>query len=359
MSIEPKLEQIEKDYYDLERRMSDPGIVSQLKELQELGKRHAQVEPVVRKYQEYRKNREEIQEAQDLLHSDDEDMRRLAEEEMAVKEPLTAGLLQELQFLLLPSDPNDEKSVMMEIRAGAGGEEAALFAASLFRMYSRFSERQNWTYEIIDISETGIGGIKEIVARIDGRGAYSRLKFESGVHRVQRVPVTEASGRIHTSTATVAVLPEVEDVDVEIRTEDLKVDTYRASGAGGQYVNRTDSAVRMTHIPSGLVVTCQDERSQLKNRAKALRYLRAKLYDLEMRKKNEAVASERKGQIGTGDRSERIRTYNFPQNRLTDHRIGVTLYKLDQILDGDIYELIEALTMADQTERLHHLENIG
>ena len=359
MNIEPKLEQIEKDFYDVERRMSDPGIVSQLKELQELGKRHAQLEPVVRKYQEYRKNREEIQEAQDLLHSDDEDMRRLAEEEMAAKEPLTAGLLQELQFLLLPSDPNDERSVMMEIRAGAGGEEAALFAANLFRMYSRFSERQNWTYEIIDISETGIGGIKEIVVRIDGRGAYSKLKFESGVHRVQRVPVTEASGRIHTSTATVAVLPEVEDVDVEIRVEDLKVDTYRASGAGGQYVNRTDSAVRMTHIPSGLVVTCQDERSQLKNRAKALRYLRAKLYDLEMQKKNDAVASERRGQIGTGDRSERIRTYNFPQNRLTDHRIGVTLYKLDQILDGDLYELIEALTMADQTERLHHLETIG
>jgi peptide chain release factor 1 len=359
MNLDLKLEQIEKDYYELERRMSDPAIVSQLKELQETGKRHAQLEPIVIKFQEYRKARQEIEQARELLHSEDEDMRQLAAEELAAKESLATAFLQEIQILLLPSDPNDEKSVMMEIRAGAGGEEAALFAANLFRMYARFSERQGWTYEMIDSSETGIGGMKEVIVRIDGRGAYSKLKYESGVHRVQRVPVTEASGRIHTSTATVAVLPEVEDVDVEIRQEDLKVDTYRASGAGGQYVNRTDSAVRMTHIPTGIVVTCQDERSQIKNRAKALRYLRAKLYDLEMQKKNDAVASERRGQIGTGDRSERIRTYNFPQNRLTDHRIGVTLYKLDQIMDGDIYELIEALTIADQTERLHILETVG
>lgn len=359
MNIEPKLEQIEKDFYDVERRMSDPGIVSQLKELQELGKRHAQLEPVVRKYQEYRKNREEIQEAQDLLHSDDEDMRRLAEEEMAAKEPLTAGLLQELQFLLLPSDPNDERSVMMEIRAGAGGEEAALFAANLFRMYSRFSERQNWTYEIIDISETGIGGIKEIVVRIDGRGAYSKLKFESGVHRVQRIPETESQGRVHTSAVTVAVLPEAEDVDIEVRREDLRIDVYRSSGAGGQHINKTSSAIRLTHLPTGMVVTCQNERSQRQNKEKALQILKSRLYDQAMRESQSKEAADRKNQVGSGDRSERIRTYNFPQGRVTDHRINMSIYQLDDFMNGNMDAILDRLMEEDLARRMKEGEANG
>jgi peptide chain release factor 1 len=308
------------------------------------------------KYRQYRKIAGDIEEAKSLVYGADPDMAELAREDLSEKEPLLEKLEREIRLLLLPKDPNDEKSVIMEIRGGAGGEEAALFAADLFRMYTRFAEREGWKTEVLDYNETGIGGYKEIIFRIDGNGVYSKLKFESGVHRVQRVPATEAGGRVHTSTATVAVLPEAEDVDVEINTEDLKIDTYRSSGAGGQYVNMTDSAVRITHIPTGIVVTCQDERSQLKNRVKAMAYLRAKLYDAELRKQNEELASERRGQIGTGDRSERIRTYNFSQNRITDHRIGVTLYKLDQYLDGDIYDLIEAMTLADQTERLHSIE---
>jgi len=311
---------------------------------------------VVAKYREYRKTAADIEEARSLIYGSDQDMAELAREELSEKEPLLEKLEQEIRILLLPKDPNDEKSVIMEIRGGAGGEEAALFAADLFRMYTRFAEREGWKTEVLDYNETGIGGYKEIIFRIDGNGVYSKLKFDSGVHRVQRVPATEAGGRVHTSTATVAVLPEAEDVDVEINTEDLKIDTYRSSGAGGQYVNMTDSAVRITHVPTGIVVTCQDERSQLKNRVKAMAYLRAKLYDAELRRQHEELASERRGQIGTGDRSERIRTYNFSQNRITDHRIGVTLYKLDQYLDGDLYDLIEAMTVADQTERLHTIE---
>ena len=311
---------------------------------------------MVAKYREYRKTAADIEEARSLIYGSDQDMAELAREELSEKEPLLEKLEQEIRILLLPKDPNDEKSVIMEIRGGAGGEEAALFAADLFRMYTRFAEREGWKTEVLDYNETGIGGYKEIIFRIDGNGVYSKLKFDSGVHRVQRVPATEAGGRVHTSTATVAVLPEAEDVDVEINTEDLKIDTYRSSGAGGQYVNMTDSAVRITHVPTGIVVTCQDERSQLKNRVKAMAYLRAKLYDAELRRQHEELASERRGQIGTGDRSERIRTYNFSQNRITDHRIGVTLYKLDQYLDGDLYDLIEAMTVADQTERLHTIE---
>jgi peptide chain release factor 1 len=296
-----------------------------------------------------------LEEARELLEQDDEEMRQLAKEEVQRLSDMLPGLEQDLKVLLLPRDPNDHKNVIIEIRAGAGGDEAALFAADLFRMYTRYTERQGWRYEIMEMNETGIGGYKEVVFLVKGEGAYSKLKFESGVHRVQRIPVTEASGRIHTSTATVAVLPEAEDVDVQIRPEDLKIDTYRASGAGGQYVNMTDSAVRITHIPTGLVVTCQDERSQLKNRAKAMQLLRARLYDQELQKQQAQMAAERKGQVGTGDRSERIRTYNYPQNRLTDHRIGFTLYKLDQVLDGDLYELIEALRVADQAEKLKTL----
>ena len=260
--------------------------------------------------------------------------------------------------MLLPADPNDDKSVIVEIRAGTGGDEATLFAADLFRMYVRFCERQRWKIEVIDSSTNtaGIGGYKEIVFRIDSQGAYSKMKYESGVHRVQRVPVTEAAGRIHTSAATVAVLPEADDVEVEIRPEDLKIDTYRSSGAGGQHVNMTDSAVRITHLPTGIVVTCQDERSQIKNRARAMSYLKTKLFDLEQQKQDSERGSERKGMIGSGDRSERIRTYNFPQNRITDHRINLTLYKLEGYLDGDLYEMIDAMVLAEQTQKLQDLE---
>jgi peptide chain release factor 1 len=351
-----KLEAFEKDFETIEAKMADPSTHGNLKELQSLARRHSHLEPVVAKYREYRKISADIEEARSLVYGSDQDMAELAREELAEKPPLLERREQEIRILLLPKDPNDEKSVIMEIRGGAGGEEAALFAADLFRMYTRFAEREGWKTEVLDYNETGIGGYKEIIFRIDGNGVFSKLKFDSGVHRVQRVPATEAGGRVHTSTATVAVLPEAEDVDVEINTEDLKIDTYRSSGAGGQYVNMTDSAVRITHVPTGIVVTCQDERSQLKNRVKAMAYLRAKLYDAELRKQNEELASERRGQIGTGDRSERIRTYNFSQNRITDHRIGVTLYKLDQYLDGDLYDLIEAMTVADQTERLHTIE---
>ena len=356
MDIEPKLKALEQDFMDIERRMSDPAVLSDPRELQSLGKRRAQLEPVVEKYREYRATLAGIEEARELLKGGDPEMAALAQDELDALEPKVEGFTDELRLLLLPRDPNDEKSVVVEVRAGTGGEEAALFAADLFRMYNRFCERQHWRMEVIDSNETGIGGYKEITFRIDSNGAYSKLKFESGVHRVQRVPVTEASGRIHTSAATVAVLPEADDVEVDIRAEDLKIDTYRSSGAGGQHVNMTDSAVRITHLPTGLVVTCQDERSQIKNRAKAMAYLKTKLYDLEQQKQASEQASERRGQIGSGDRSERIRTYNFPQNRITDHRINLTLYRLDAYLDGDLYEMMDAMTLADQTEKLQHME---
>ena len=356
MDIEDKLKTIEQDYLNIEKKMADPSVTSNLKELQSLGKKHAQLEPVVEKFRHYRWVRQGIEEARELLKSGAAEMAALAAEEIAHLESQIDGFEEELKLLLLPKDPNDEKSVIVELRAGTGGEEAALFASDLYRMYNRFCERQRWRLEVLDSNETGIGGYKEIVFRSDGEGAYSKLKFESGVHRVQRVPVTEASGRIHTSAATVAVLPEVDDVEVEIRPEDLKIDTYRSSGAGGQHVNMTDSAVRITHLPTGIVVTCQDERSQIKNRAKAMAYLKTKLYDLELQKQTSEQASERRGQIGSGDRSERIRTYNYPQNRITDHRVNVTLYKLDTYLDGDLYELIDSMTLAEQTERLHALK---
>ena len=355
MDIENKLLALERDYMDIEQRMADPAIVTNLKELQSLGKKHAQLEPVVEKFRDYRSVRQSIADAKELLKSGDSEMEALAAEEIAALEPQINKFEEELKLLLLPKDPNDEKSVIIEVRAGTGGEEAALFASDLYRMYNRFCERQRWRMEVVDYNETGIGGYKEIIFRIDGNGAFSKLKFESGVHRVQRVPTTEASGRIHTSAATVAVLPEADDVEIDIRTEDLKIDTYRASGAGGQHVNMTDSAVRITHLPTGIVVSCQDERSQIKNRAKAMVYLKAKLYDVELQRQTSEQASERRGHIGSGDRSERIRTYNYPQNRITDHRINVTLYKLDYYLDGDLYELIESMTLAEQTERLHNL----
>lgn len=355
MDITAKLREVEQSYKEIEDRMSDPEIANNPQEMQGLGRKHSELAPIVDAFREYEKVIQGIADAKEMISGADKEMGELAKEELTELESKLPELERELRILLLPKDINDDRSVMIEIRAGAGGDEAALFAADLYRMYTRFAERERWKTEVMSESETGIGGYKEIVFRIDGVGAFSRLKFESGVHRVQRVPATEASGRIHTSTATVAVLPEAADVDIEVRTEDLKIDTYRASGAGGQHVNMTDSAVRITHIPSGVVVTCQDERSQIKNRAKAMQFLRTKLYDVQLQKQNAEMAAQRKGQVGTGDRSERIRTYNFPQNRLSDHRINLTLYKLDQILDGDIYELIKSLAEADQAEKLKAL----
>ena len=351
-NIGVKLDELEKKFKDLELKLSDPEVISNPAELQRLAKEHAELSKIVEKYREYKEVLRRMEDAMSLCDDDDEELRELAKEEVAQLKQVLETLEEELAFLLLPKDPDDDKSVIVEIRAGAGGEEAALFAADLYRMYVRYAERKGWKVELITANETGIGGYKEIVFRVEGRGAYSVLKYESGVHRVQRVPITEAGGRIHTSTATVAVLPEPDEVDVEIRPEDLRIDTYRASGAGGQHVNMTDSAVRITHIPTGIVVTCQDERSQIKNRAKAMQLLRAKLYDLELRLQHEEMAMERRGQIGSGDRSERIRTYNFPQSRVTDHRIGLTLHNLEEILDGDLDELIFALATADQMERL-------
>jgi peptide chain release factor 1 len=356
MEIENKLDNLVEKFQELESRMSKQEVASNPEELQKLAKEHSDLAPIVGKYREYRSVLKDIGEAKEMLHANDEEMHELAREELEIKQTRLEEIEEELRMLLVPKDPHDEKSVIVEIRAGAGGDEAALFASDLFRMYTRFAERQGWKIEVMNTSESGIGGYKEIAFRIDGRGAYSMLKYESGVHRVQRVPVTESGGRIHTSTATVAVLPEVEDVDVEVRTEDLRIDTYRASGAGGQHVNMTDSAVRITHLPSGVVVTCQDERSQLKNKVRAMHLLKTKLYDLELRKQEQKQASARKSQVGSGDRSERIRTYNYPQNRITDHRIGLTLHKMESFLDGDIFEMIDALSLADQAERVQQID---
>lgn len=353
MELWSKLEEVEKTYKEVESRMAEPGVASNPAEMQVLGRKHVELEPIVRTFDEYKRVTREIEDTQAMLAAEsDDEMRAMAKEELESLEDRVPALEKEIHLLLLPKDENDDRNVVIEIRGGTGGEEAALFAADLFRMYTRYAEREGWRTEILDASETGIGGYKEMVFRVEARGAYSRLKFESGVHRVQRVPVTEAGGRVHTSAATVAVLPEAEDVDVDIRTEDLKIDTYRASGAGGQHVNMTDSAVRITHLPTGVVVTCQDERSQIKNRVKAMQLLRTRLFDVETRKRQSAMAAERKGQVGSGDRSERVRTYNFPQNRVTDHRIGLTLHKLDQVMEGDLRELLDALTMADQAERM-------
>ncbi len=349
-----KLDFIENKYEELLRTLSDPEIISDQNQYRKLTKEMSDTEPIVNKYREYKKTKEEIAFSKDILResSSDEELREMAKEELAVSEDLLETLSEELKVLLLPKDPNDDKNVIMEIRAGTGGEEAALFGGDLLRMYMRYAERQNWKTEIMDTNETGIGGIKEAVILIKGKGAYSRLKYESGVHRVQRVPETESSGRIHTSAATVAVLPEVDDVEIEIDPNDVRVDVYRSSGNGGQSVNTTDSAVRLTHEPTGIVVTCQDEKSQLKNKDKAFKILRAKLYDLKVQEQNKEISETRKSQVGSGDRSERIRTYNFPQGRVTDHRIGLTLYKLDYFLDGDLDEVIDGLITSDQAEKM-------
>jgi peptide chain release factor 1 len=320
-----------------------------------LSKEQSELEPIVTKFREYKKIVKEIEELEEILKSGDADLKEIAEDELQNLKKIKPRIEQELKILLLPKDPRDEKNVILEIRAGTGGEEAALFAADLFRMYSKYAESKGWKVEIIESHPTGLGGFKEIIANISGRGAFSKLKYESGVHRVQRIPVTEASGRIHTSTATVAVLPEAEDVDIKIEEKDLRIDTFCSSGPGGQSVNTAYSAVRIVHVPTGIIVQCQDERSQIKNREKAMKVLRARLLEMERQKKEAERASERKQQVGTGERSERIRTYNFPQNRITDHRIGLTLYKLDQILDGNLDEMIDSLISYYQAEKLKEM----
>lgn len=348
-----RLNGIEDRYEELSQLIADPEVISRQDEWKKLVKEHASLEEIVNKYRELRQIHKGIDEAREMLKEKlDKEFKELVEAELEELEEKQAALEHEIKLLLLPKDPMDEKNVVMEIRSGAGGEEAALFGAELFRMYSRFSERQGWKIEIMSANYTDIGGVKELIFLIEGQGAYSRLKYESGVHRVQRVPVTESGGRIHTSTATVAVLPEAEEVDVEINPNDLRIDVFRSSGHGGQSVNTTDSAVRVIHLPTGMVVTCQDEKSQLKNKEKALKVLRARLLDMARQEKEAEYAQNRRSQVGTGDRSERIRTYNFPQGRVTDHRINLTLYKLDSFLDGDLDEMIDSLIQHEQLELL-------
>lgn len=347
-----KLDFILEKYEELSLKVSDPDVINNQKLWQKHIKEMGEMEPIVNKYREYKKAKEAIAEAKEMLDSGDEELRELAKMEIAEYEEQLPQLEEQLKILLLPKDPNDDKNVILEVRAGTGGEEAALFAQDLLRMYLRYAERRGWKAEIMDANDTGIGGIKEASVLIKGKGAYSRLKYESGTHRVQRVPETESSGRIHTSAATVAVLPEVDDVEVEINPNDVRVDVYRSSGNGGQCVNTTDSAVRLTHIPTGLVVTCQDEKSQIKNKDKAFKVLRSRLYDMKLQEQNDEISAERRSQVGSGDRSERIRTYNFPQGRITDHRIGMTIYKLDSFLDGDIDEIIDGLITSDQAEKM-------
>ncbi len=348
-----KLKGIEKRYEDLTARLSLPETIAEPQLYAKLTKELSELEDIVKVFRDYKIAIKELEENKELLETEeDPELRQLIREEIKNLEEKIESLEKELPLLLLPKDPNDEKNVILEIRAGAGGEEAALFAAELMRMYQRYAERKGWKVEVLDLNETGLGGIKEVVLRIEGKGAYSRLKFESGVHRVQRVPITESGGRIHTSTATVAVLPEVDEVEVEINPDDLKIETMRASGHGGQHVNRTESAVRITHIPTGIVVTCQNERSQHQNKATALRILRAKLYELAQREQQEKIQKERRSQVGTGERSEKIRTYNFPQNRVTDHRVGLTIYNLPVVLDGELDEFIDALIAHYRAEAL-------
>ena len=352
-----KLQALEERYLELEGLISAPEAMNDMAAWQKNSRTHSKLTELITKFREYKACQKTIDDTLEMLREKlDEDMRLMAQEELDAAKAAKETLEEELRFLLLPKDPNDEKDVIMEIRGGAGGDEAALFAGDLFRMYSRYAESQRWRVEVLDSNPTELGGFKEVVFSIAGNGAYSRLKFESGVHRVQRVPTTESSGRIHTSTVTVAVLPEAEDVDVQINPNDLRIDTYCASGAGGQYVNRTETAIRITHLPTGIVVQCQDEKSQLKNKEKAMRVLRARVQEQEVQQQADAIAAERRSQVGSGDRSERIRTYNFPQGRVTDHRIGLTLHKLDFVLNGELDELLNALITADQAEKMKRVK---
>lgn len=347
-----KLEALEKKFEDINRKLSEPDIINDQDTFKKLCKESSDLSEIVEKYREYKKAKETVAECKEILQGGDKELAELAKAELADAEDAISDISEKLKILLLPKDPNDEKNVIVEIRGGTGGEEAALFAADLFRMYSMYAESKNWKTEILSSNATDIGGYKEITFSVNGLGAYSRFKFESGVHRVQRVPTTESQGRIQTSAATVAVLPEVEEVEVDINPNDLRIDVFRAGGPGGQCVNTTDSAVRITHLPTGIVVSCQDEKSQFKNKDKAMKILRSRIFEVMEAERNSQIADERKSQIGSGDRSERIRTYNFPQSRVTDHRINLTLYKLEQILNGALDELIDALITADQTAKM-------
>lgn len=350
-----KLDFILEKYEELAIKVSDPDIIANQSLWQKHMKEMSDIEPVVGKYKEYKKAKEELAELKNMLADSDEELREMAKLEIPELEDTLENLEKGMKILLLPKDPNDDKSVILEIRAGVGGDEAGLFAADLLRMYMRYAERRGWKTDLTEINEIGIGGVKEAVVIINGRGAYSRMKYESGTHRVQRVPSTESSGRVHTSAATVAVLPEVDDLEVTVNPNDIKVDVYRSSGHGGQSVNTTDSAVRITHLPTGIVVTCQDEKSQIKNKDKAMKVLKSRLYDMMQAEQNKEIADARKTQVGSGDRSQRIRTYNFQQGRITDHRINLTIYKLDTFLDGDIDEVIDACITSDQAEKMKNL----
>ena len=348
-----KLEDLLQRYEELQNELNDPNVVNDQARFRKLMKEQNDLADVVAEYKRYKQTKQDIDDSLLMLEEEsDEEMRELAKEELAEAKERLEECEQNLKILLIPKDPNDDKNVIVEIRAGAGGDEAALFAAELYRMYAKYSETFRWKIDLMNVNENGIGGFKEAVFMVNGQGAYSKLKYESGVHRVQRVPVTESGGRIHTSTATVAIMPEAEEVDVELNMNDCKFDVFRASGNGGQCVNTTDSAVRLTHIPTGIVISCQDEKSQLKNRDKALKVLRAKLYELELEKAHDAEAEARRSQVGTGDRSEKIRTYNFPDGRVTDHRIKLTTHRLNEILNGDLTEVVDALTAADQAAKL-------
>ena len=347
-----KLEIVIEKYDELAMQVSDPDIIANQSVWQKYVKEMGEMEPLVKKYKEYKQAKESLEEAKEMMGDSDEEIREMAKMEYSEIQDSIETIEGELKVLMIPKDPNDDKNVILEVRAGTGGDEAALFGADLLRMYMRYAERRGWKTELMDMNDTTIGGVKEAVVMIKGKGAYSRLKYESGAHRVQRVPETESSGRVHTSAATIAVLPEVDDVEVNLNPNDVRVDVYRASGNGGQCVNTTDSAVRLTHMPTGLVVTCQDEKDQHKNKEKAFKVLRSRLYDMMQAEQNKEISDARKSQVGSGDRSERIRTYNFPQGRVSDHRIGLTIYKLDTFLQGDIDEIVDALIADDQAEKM-------